>query len=100
MIGQANMEFVASIIDNVFRPLKDFFARSFGYVASCGDYVAALADEMNELKSKRDDVKRMVDAAERQGMEPTSQARNIKILKHRSLTAQAGAGACMHACRE
>ncbi|OAY70474.1 Disease resistance protein RPS2 [Ananas comosus] len=29
------MEFVASIIDNVFRPLKDFFARSFGYVASC-----------------------------------------------------------------
>nr|CAD1841037.1 unnamed protein product [Ananas comosus var. bracteatus] len=71
------MEFVASIIDNVFRPLKDFFARSFGYVASCGGYVEALADEMNELKSKRDDVKRMVDAAERQGMEPTSQAREV-----------------------
>ncbi|EES03739.1 probable disease resistance protein At1g12280 [Sorghum bicolor] len=69
------MEFVASIIDTVFRPLKDYFARTVGYVMSCGDYIDALGHEMNELKSKRDDVKRMVDAAERQGMEATSQVK-------------------------
>lgn len=67
------MEFVASIFENVFRPLKDFFAKSYGYVASSHYYIEALEDEMNELKSKRDDVKRMVDAAERQGLEATSQ---------------------------
>lgn len=69
------MEFVASIVDTVFRPLKDYFARTVGYVMSCGDYIDAMGNEMNELKSKRDDVKRMVDAAERQGMEVTSQVR-------------------------
>ncbi|XP_073005610.1 probable disease resistance protein At1g61300 [Typha latifolia] len=69
------MEVLASIFDNIFRPLKDFFARTFGYVVSCQDYVEALENEMNELKSKRDDVKRMVDAAERRGMEPTSQVK-------------------------
>jgi disease resistance protein RPS2 len=67
------MEFVASIFENVFRPLKDFFAKSYGYVASSHYYIEALEDEMNELKSKRDDVRRMVDAAERQGLEATSQ---------------------------
>ncbi|KAG8055138.1 hypothetical protein GUJ93_ZPchr0001g29989 [Zizania palustris] len=69
------MEFVASIVDAVFRPLKDYFARTFGYVMSCGDYINALGQEMNELKSKRDDVKRMVDVAERRGMEATSQVK-------------------------
>ena len=67
------MEFVASIIDTVFRPLKDYFARTVGYVMSCGDYIDLMIHEMSELKSKRDDVQRMVDAAERQGMEATSQ---------------------------
>jgi len=67
------MEFVASIIDPVFRPLKDYFARTVGYVMSCGDYIDLMIHEMSELKSKRDDVQRMVDAAERQGMEATSQ---------------------------
>jgi hypothetical protein len=42
---------------------------------STTDYIDALRNEMNEFKSKRDDVKRMVDAAERQGMEVTSQVR-------------------------
>lgn len=69
------MEFVASIMDTVFRPLKDYFARTFGYVMSCGDFIDALGHEMDELKSKRDDVKRMVDTAERQGMEATSQVK-------------------------
>uniref|UniRef100_A0ACD5W4H4 Uncharacterized protein n=1 Tax=Avena sativa TaxID=4498 RepID=A0ACD5W4H4_AVESA len=69
------MEFVASFMDTVFRPLKDYFARTFGYVMSCGDYIEALGHEMDELKSKRDDVKRMVDTAERQGMEATSQVK-------------------------
>lgn len=69
------MEFVASIMDTAFRPLKDYFARTFGYVMSCGDYIDALGHEMDELKSKRDDVKRMVDTAERQGMEATSQVK-------------------------
>ncbi|KAG2592251.1 hypothetical protein PVAP13_5NG535400 [Panicum virgatum] len=67
------MEFVASIIDTVFRPLKDYFARTVGYVMSCGDYIDLMIHEMSELKSKRDDVQRMVDASERQGMEATSQ---------------------------
>jgi len=67
------MEFVASIIDTVFRPLKDYFARTVGYVMSSGDYLDSMVHEMSELKSKRDDVQRMVDAAERQGMEATSQ---------------------------
>ncbi|KAJ3698921.1 hypothetical protein LUZ61_002626 [Rhynchospora tenuis] len=69
------MEFVASIFENVFRPLKDFFAKTYGYVASSEYYMEALEDEMNELKSKRDDVRRMVDAAERQGLEATSQVK-------------------------
>jgi disease resistance protein RPS2 len=69
------MEFVVSIVDTVFRPLKDYFARTFGYVMSCGEYIDALGNQMNELKSKRDDVKRMVDSAERQGMEATSQVK-------------------------
>uniref|UniRef100_R7W8Q6 Disease resistance protein RPS2 n=1 Tax=Aegilops tauschii TaxID=37682 RepID=R7W8Q6_AEGTA len=69
------MEFVASIVDTAFRPLKDYFARTFGYVMSCADYIDALGHEVDELKSKRDDVKRMVDAAERQGMEATSQVK-------------------------
>ncbi|XP_062207106.1 disease resistance protein RPS2-like [Phragmites australis] len=69
------MEFVASIVDTVFRPLKDYFARTYGYVMSCGEYIDELGHRMNELKSKRDDVKRMVDAAERQGMEATSQVK-------------------------
>ncbi|TKW17177.1 hypothetical protein SEVIR_5G349100v4 [Setaria viridis] len=67
------MEFLASIIDTVFRPLKDYVMRTVGYAMSCGDYIDLLVDEMSELKSKRDDVQRMVDAAERQGMEATSQ---------------------------
>jgi disease resistance protein RPS2 len=67
------MEFLASIIDTVFRPLKDYVTRTVGYALSCGDYIDLLVDEMSELKSKRDDVQRMVDAAERQGMEATSQ---------------------------
>ncbi|RLM93969.1 disease resistance protein RPS2-like [Panicum miliaceum] len=50
------MEFVASIIDTVFRPLKDYFARTVGYVMSCGDYIDLMVHEMSELKSKRDDV--------------------------------------------
>lgn len=70
------MEFVASIFENVFRPLKDFFAKSYGYVAASDYYMDELEDEMNELKSKRDDVGRMVDAAERQGLEATSQVIN------------------------
>lgn len=69
------MEFVASIVDAVFRPLKDYFARTFGYVMSCGDYIDLLGHEMDELKSKRDDVKRLVDVAERRGMEATSQVK-------------------------
>ncbi|XP_078171248.1 disease resistance protein SUMM2-like [Carex rostrata] len=69
------MEFVASIFENVFRPLKDFFAKSYGYVAASHYYIDELEDEMNELKSKRDDVGRMVDAAERQGLEATSQVK-------------------------
>jgi disease resistance protein RPS2 len=67
------MEFLASIIDTVFRPLKDYVVRTVGYAMSCGDYIDLLVDEMSELKSKRDDVQRMVAAAERQGMEATSQ---------------------------
>ncbi|XP_073005000.1 disease resistance protein RPS2-like [Typha latifolia] len=69
------MEFLASIFDNIFRPLKDFFAKSFGYVMSCQDYIEALRNEMNELRSKRDDVKRMVNAEELRGRVPTSQVK-------------------------
>ncbi|CAO2197329.1 unnamed protein product [Urochloa humidicola] len=82
------MEFLASFIDTVFRPLKDYFARTVGYVMSSGDYMDALLDEMSELKSKRDDVQRMVDAAERQGMEATSQVNwwleRVSILEGRA----------------
>ncbi|CAO1944797.1 unnamed protein product [Urochloa humidicola] len=82
------MEFLASFIDTVFRPLKDYFARTVGYVMSSGDYMDALLDEMSELKSKRDDVQRMVDAAERQGMEATSQVtwwlERVSILEGRA----------------
>ncbi|KAF8766098.1 hypothetical protein HU200_007590 [Digitaria exilis] len=67
------MDFLGSFIDTVFRPLKDYFTRTYGYIMSSADYLDALVDEMSELKSKRDDVQRMVDAAERQGMEATSQ---------------------------
>ncbi|PVH37944.1 hypothetical protein PAHAL_5G129600 [Panicum hallii] len=65
------MEFVAA----VFRPLKDCFDRTYGYVMSCGDYIEAMGHEMNELKSKRDDIKRLVDGAERHSMEATSQVK-------------------------
>ncbi|CAL4960990.1 unnamed protein product [Urochloa decumbens] len=82
------MEFLASFIDNVFRPLKDYFARTVGYVMSSGDYLDALVAEMSELTSKRDDVQRMVDAAERQGMEATSQVtwwlERVSILESRA----------------
>ena len=57
------MEFLASIIDTVFRPLKDYVTRTVSYTMSCGDYIDLLVDEMSELKSKRDDVQRMVAAA-------------------------------------
>ncbi|KAJ3696013.1 hypothetical protein LUZ60_001390 [Juncus effusus] len=69
------MEFVVSIIENVFRPLKDFFATTIGYITSCAEYIDTMKTAMNELKSQRDDVKRMAEAAERQGLEPTSQVR-------------------------
>ncbi|PUZ54420.1 hypothetical protein GQ55_5G130600 [Panicum hallii var. hallii] len=82
------MEFLASIIDTVFRPLKDYCARTVGYVMSCGDYIDSMVHEMSELKSKRDDVQRMVDAAERQGMEATSQVtwwlERVSILEGRA----------------
>jgi len=57
------MEFLASIIDTVFRSLKDYIARTVSYTMSCGDYIDLLVDEMSELKSKRDGVQRMVAAA-------------------------------------
>ncbi|XP_078150562.1 disease resistance protein RPS2-like [Carex rostrata] len=69
------MEFVASIFENVFRPLKDLFTKTYGYVASSHYYINVMEDEMNELKSKRDDVRRMVVAAERQGLEAISQVK-------------------------
>jgi disease resistance protein RPS2 len=70
--GLMEMELVLSIMDKVFWPLKDYFARTLGYVMSRGEYIDMLGHQMNELKSKRDDVKRMADSAEHQGMEATS----------------------------
>ncbi|CAD6261231.1 unnamed protein product [Miscanthus lutarioriparius] len=57
------MEFLASIIDTVFRPLKDYVARTVSYTMSYADYIDLLVDKMSELKSKRDDIQRMVAAA-------------------------------------
>ena len=57
------MEFLASIIDTVFWPLKDYVARIVSHTMSCVDYIDLLVDEMSELKSKRDGVQRMVAAA-------------------------------------
>ena len=57
------MEFLVSIIDTVFWPLKDYVARIVSHTMSCVDYIDLLVDEMSELKSKRDDVQRMVAAA-------------------------------------
>jgi hypothetical protein len=42
---------------------------------SCGDYIEALGHEMDEIRIKHDTVKRLVDNAERQGMEATSQVK-------------------------
>ncbi|XP_078150215.1 disease resistance protein RPS2-like [Carex rostrata] len=67
------MEIIGSIFENVFRPLKDFFFRTYGYVASSHYYIDALKNEMNELKSKRNDIRRMIAAAERRGLEAISQ---------------------------
>lgn len=75
------MDIVASIFENVFRPLKDFFAKTYGYVASSHYYIDALEDEMNELKSKRDDVRRKVAAAERQGLEATGEVLHLLTSK-------------------
>ncbi|XP_072950994.1 disease resistance protein RPS2-like [Typha angustifolia] len=69
------MEVLATIFDDILRPLKDFFAKTLGYVMSCKDYVEALENEMDELKSKIDDVKTMVDAEERRGRVPTNQVK-------------------------
>ena len=57
------MEFLASIIDTVFPPLKDYVARTVSYTMSYADYIDLLVDKMSELKSKRDDIQRMVAAA-------------------------------------
>ncbi|CAO1944798.1 unnamed protein product [Urochloa humidicola] len=65
------MEIVATVL----RPLKERFDRTYGYIMSCGEYIEALRHEMNELKSKRDDIQRLVDGAERQNMEATSQVK-------------------------
>jgi disease resistance protein RPS2 len=36
------MELVLSIMDTVFRPLKDYFARALSYVMSRGEYINML----------------------------------------------------------
>ncbi|XP_072950993.1 disease resistance protein RPS2-like [Typha angustifolia] len=69
------MNILATIFEKIFRPLKDFLTRTYGYIMSCQYYIEALENEKNELKSRRDDVKRRVDVAERRRMEPTSEVK-------------------------
>ncbi|CAD6242966.1 unnamed protein product [Miscanthus lutarioriparius] len=48
------MEFLASIIDTVFPPLKDYVARTVSYTMSCGDYIDMLRMVAAALKEKAD----------------------------------------------
>lgn len=64
------MEFA---IDNIFRPLRNLFTRTVGYILFCESYIRALESEARWLKSQRDDVMKEVRLAERQGMEATNQ---------------------------
>lgn len=61
-----------SLIDHIFRPLQQIFTRTVGYILFCDYYVGQLRAEARWLKSQRDDVRKEVSLAERQGMEATN----------------------------
>ncbi|CAO2205215.1 unnamed protein product [Urochloa humidicola] len=61
-----------SLIEYIFRPLQQIFTRTVGYILFCDYYVGQLRAEARWLKSQRDDVRKEVSLAERQGMEATN----------------------------
>uniref|UniRef100_A0A1D1YYI6 Disease resistance protein RPS2 n=1 Tax=Anthurium amnicola TaxID=1678845 RepID=A0A1D1YYI6_9ARAE len=69
------MDCVTPIFEFLSNRSRDLFALLFGHIVSLEGNIYSLKREMRELQSLRDDVKRQVDAAERQRLTCTNQVR-------------------------
>lgn len=61
---------IISSITSVFTCLKDCCSQSCNYIVSYEGAISSLAEQLAQLKSKREDIKRQIEAAERDGLNP------------------------------